>query len=346
MRSGASIADSAAEGGEHVRHVLARVELRPRELGARVVRRCGQVGQADVAERAPADRRAVDAVRPIVAERVVAGAQGGRELPADGDARRMPHGVDRFGVRDRHLVGEEGLARQDQRLGGEMRVGFAARERGFRHLDQGRIGLRLLAEPEAGGRVEQHGGCVLLAGLPAHERVRVVRRQQAKPVRRHAAQLHGSREAPQQRRHRRPRHILEREHLLARLQHEHPRVRRRFGFRVQPRGRRRAVRVEQAERDRDHERLFLRLAGRGRRALPQRERVAAGLGIVGVLDRDLGRAGLVYQPRKCDRSMPDASCMAATNSLDRDGLVVVTLEIQIHAAPEILAADHASASCG
>ena len=124
-----------------------------------------EIGQAGVAQRAPADRRAVDAVGPGVGQPVVGGAQRVAQRRADRRAHALAHRVDRVDIDHRHLVGEEGLARQRQRLGGEGRVGVGPRQ-GRRHrLDQCRrppAAFRRVATRRP--RSSSSAGRVLLAG--------------------------------------------------------------------------------------------------------------------------------------------------------------------------------------
>ena len=73
-------------------------------------------------------------------------------------------------------------------------------------LDQSRVERRRLAAPPRRHH-RPAAGCVgvLLAGIPAHERIGVVRGQEPQPLGRHARQFHRRGEAAQQRRHRRAR---------------------------------------------------------------------------------------------------------------------------------------------
>ena len=115
------------------------------------------------------------------------------------------HGID---IDDRHLVGEERLGRQDQRLGGEGRVfpGIGERLPHRRH-EVGIERRRRRTTPQRLDPVEQGAGRDLLTRFPARERLGIVHRQKFQPLQRHALQLDRGRKAAQQRGHRRGRQI-------------------------------------------------------------------------------------------------------------------------------------------
>ena len=100
-------------------------------------------------------------------------------------------------------------------------------------------------------------------------------REEAQPVARHAAQPHRGGEAAQQRGHRRRRHVVEDEALLGAFEQQRAGAGLRGVLAVQPRRQRRAVRAEQPHGDRDRHRLLVRLPGRRRGLLLQRQRDSA-----------------------------------------------------------------------
>ena len=106
--------------------------------------------------------------------------------------------MDRIDIRDRHLVGEERLARQRQRLGRERRIRIGIAQRDGERIDQALIEWRRLASPPRRGHRQQQMRGVLLSRLPAHERIGVVRGQEPQLRQRHARQLHRCGEAAQQ----------------------------------------------------------------------------------------------------------------------------------------------------
>ena len=168
--------------------------------------------------------------------------------------------MDRIDIDDRHLVGQGRLARQRQRFGGEC--GFLLQRRSG-GVDQRRIDHRL-GRPCWIAATMSSSDCdgVLLAGIPAHERIGVVRGEEPQPLRRQAATASPARRsraaatAPAGWRHRRTRNV-------ARLRSPAARVcRLRCGLTVQPRRQFLAVAVQQPHRDRNDQRLLVRLSRR------------------------------------------------------------------------------------
>ena len=187
---------------QHVGHVLARHRTAPWPAQCR--RRspsAGEIGEARVAQRAPADRGAVDADTAGVGQPLVGGAQVGMQCAADRRPCAVAHRVDRIDIRDRHLVGQERFARQGQRLGGERRIRIGIAQRGSQRLDQSLVERRRFAAPPGRRHLQQQMRRILLPRLPAHERIGVVRGQELQVRERHAGQLHRRGKAAQQRRH-------------------------------------------------------------------------------------------------------------------------------------------------
>ena len=135
---GQSIAAQHRQRRQHVGHVLPASNCALASVAPPAVVAGGEIGQAGIAQRPPADRGAIDPVGPGVGQSLIGRPQASRSARADRCARRLAHRVDRVGIGHRHLVGEERLARQRQRLGGEGRVGVAPRQRRRHRLDQRR----------------------------------------------------------------------------------------------------------------------------------------------------------------------------------------------------------------
>ncbi len=175
------------EGRQDVGHVGGGVELGFGEGRTLAGVGRGDVAEAGVAQRAAADRGAVDAVGAAIGERGIGGGEFAGECGPDLGAGGLARGVHRVDVDDRHLVGEKRLARQRQRLGGKGRV---ARRVGERLPGSGdEVGVE---RPRCGAAaprldlVEEGADRHLLARLPARERLGVVHRQKLQPVERHA----------------------------------------------------------------------------------------------------------------------------------------------------------------
>ena len=142
-----------------------------------------QIAKARIAQRPPADRGAVDAVRSGVRQAVVGLAQPIMQRFANRDPGGIAHRVNRIDIGDGHLVGEKGLTGQIHRLGDERGILVRLRQ-GFRHrLDQALIDGQHRAAMPGRDQVEQHPRGVLLTGLPADERIGVVRGEEARPFR-------------------------------------------------------------------------------------------------------------------------------------------------------------------
>ncbi len=100
-----------------------------------------------------------------------------------------------------------------------------------------------------------------------------------------------------------------------------------------------AVLADQAEIERDHHRLFVRLARRRRKALLAFERVGLGVGIEAAGNRHLRRAGLAVPAHELRQVARTRIGEALDELLDGGGLAVVALEIEVHAGAEFLRAD-------
>ena len=163
------------ESGQHVGHVLSRIELRlrPRDAVGAAIRR--EIRKASIAQRAPADRGAVDLVRTGVGQPLVGRSQRGTQRAADRGPRDVAHRMDRIDIGNRHLIGQECLARQRQRFGRERRIRIGIAQCGGQRLDQSLVDHRCLAASPRRRHRQQQMRRILLPGLPAHERVGVVR---------------------------------------------------------------------------------------------------------------------------------------------------------------------------
>ena len=156
-------------------------------------------------------------------------------------------------------------------------------------------------------------------------------------------ELHRRREAAQQRRHRLFVDVDEREAVAHVRQHQH--ARRAAGHRLalQPQRQRGAVARQQRQRHRNHERQLLALAGRGRAALAQAQRVGARRGVVVAVRQQRRRAGLRVPALERVEVLGQPAARVGVGDRLREvvaghGLAVVALEVQVHAAPEALAA--------
>ena len=251
----------------------------------------GEIGEADVAQRPPADRGAVDPVGAGIGERIVCGGEFRRERPADFGAGGFARRVHRIDIDDGKLVGEKRLARQSQRLGGEGRVFLGVGE-GLPHrrYEVGIERSRRRAAPQRFDLVEQCAGRDLLTRLPAREWFGIVHRQKFQPVERYALQLDRGRKAAQQRRHRRRRQVNKAETLPLFGEREDPRPGPAFCLTLDSGRQLGAVSSQEAHRQRDQHRQFVGLPGRRRHFLRDAQLVAAGRRVPAVLDGDLGRA--------------------------------------------------------
>ena len=195
-------------------------------------------------------------------------------------AKRAHHAhqrtAQRGGVGGRHALEQVGLARQRERLGAEGGVERAVVQQraeggdeGIRHLG---AGIR--------GEVQHHALGVALRGVPAVAGVGVVRHAEGEArVILVELQDHRRREAAQQRGHRLGSDADEAEGLLVLGELEHARAGTRLGLALELQRQIAPVRADEADRDRDHQRLLDVLAGRRRGRLRQRQRVAAVGGV-------------------------------------------------------------------
>ena len=298
---------------EHVGHVALRRRTAPGQRDPVRTRR-REIGERRVLQRAPPDAGAVDAVFAGLAR----SAHRSRAARASSRAR-SPRG------RTRAPRGWRRRRRPPSASASTSRPAAPAprRRRPGRHRRRARLAATASSSPGSsasappapprGDQIEQHGGRILLAGVPAHERVGVVRARgtaagrAARPSASPAPRSRAAARAPAAPAHPRTR-TLSAASASARAS-----SRRRFA-----REQRRecgALRAEQPHRDRDRHRPLLRLAGRRRRGLPQRQRVAPRRRVIRILARQLRRAGLrIPAASMAERSTPEASCIAATKS--------------------------------
>ena len=96
---------------------------------------------------------------------------------------------------------------------------------------------------------------------------------------------------------------------------------------------------DEAEHDGDRHRLLVRLARRRRRALREIEPVGLRRLVVMALHRDPRRAGLRVPAREMGEVAAGHVGEGVQEILDRGGGAVAALEVEVHAAPEILVAD-------
>ncbi|CAK0540513.1 Uncharacterised protein [Burkholderia pseudomallei] len=332
------------ERARAVGHVVRGVVLRggePDRVGRLV--EFGEVGEREVLQRAAArvaGRRRIRARRLVaLVDREPLGAQRRRELAAHELARAMDGG--RIGLR--HLVGEVGLRRQRERelaeRGRQRVVRQHALERGGERVVERERLLRRRTRRER----EQRARREALARLPAVERIAVVREQERELV---VAVVvfddHGRGEIAQQRRQRRRVDVDERERRLGLGQLEHARRARRGRFAFEAQRQIAAVGADQADRERDQERPFLRVARGGRGvavALPQRHRVALRGGVVSGANRHARRARLAVPALEQREVAAVRVGHRVAEVVARDGLPVVAPEVQVHPLAETVAAE-------
>ena len=96
---------------------------------------------------------------------------------------------------------------------------------------------------------------------------------------------------------------------------------------------------DEAEFQGNDEGQLLRLAGRGRHVLVDRERVVAARRVEGFGNGQLGRARLRIPQRELRQVAARRLLEGREEVLDGGGIAVVTVEVQVHAAPEGVAAD-------
>ena len=184
-----------------------------------------------------------------------------------------------------------------------------------------------------------------LAGLPAVERVGVVRELERKLLGRIAVfHDHRRREIAQQRGQRRFGHIFEDEGLLGfrEVQHACGHGRGRCGLATQAQRQVAAVLVDQADRKRNVERLLLDAAVHFNAdrltALAQRERVRVRGGIVVAFDCHDWRAGLAVPAAELREVAAVGIGHGGAEIVAGDGVPIVALEVQVHALAETVAA--------
>ncbi len=317
----------AAGGGAQAQHVQRQAGQRAAAAGHRI----GCVG-AVVLVLGPGPL-------PVVVQR-------GGQLHLHG----LAHRVDALRIDHVELVGDVVLVGQLQHQGleGGVQLGVAQhRPQGFDVCIIQRRGACLV---NAGSYVFQSNAQTqALPGFPAVEGVAVVRQQvQQLGVVIHAFQFHRGREAAQQRGHRFFVDAGEYQRGFGLGQHGRVAVQQRA---LRQRQRQRApVAADQAQAHRDDEGLLARLAGRGGAALRQCQRVAAGVGVIAATGMQHRRAGLAVPALELrQQGAQRAAGVGVGHGLREvvagDGLAVVALKVQIHAAPEALAAqqglDHA-----
>ena len=171
-----------AEGGEHVGHVARRLELAQRKPCALGRHAGGEVAEAGVAQRPAAHGSAVDVVGAMIGQPLIGGPQRILQRHPDRRAGGLPRRMDRLGIDDLHLVGEEGLARQHHRGRGEGVIRPGLGKRGGDRLDERRRHGGSAAAPPFCRHVEQQPRRVLLPGIPPHEGILVMCRQHAQLI--------------------------------------------------------------------------------------------------------------------------------------------------------------------
>ena len=252
--------------------------------------------------------------------------QGVAQVHGDARAQGLAGAVQGGGIGGPRKHRQIALRRQGQQQGLERRL--------RRLIVDGaaeRLGEALLADlvgPAIGAGQDQVAG-EALAGFPAVEQVRVARQQGVGVARRGVGgQGDGGGKTAQRRQDRpladvlqpqRPRRGVE-HHQIGVAQHA-------------------AVLVEQAEADRDRHGALVRLAvGRGR-DLAQGQVEGLGLGVIGRLDIDGRRTGLLVPGEEVGQVAAADFGEAGDEGLDGGGVAVPAIEIEIHAASEIGLAD-------
>ena len=183
---------------EHVGHVLPCIELRlcPRNTVGITVRR--KVHKACIAQCSPANRGPVNAVRPRIGQSLIRCTQCSTQCAADCRTRSVTHGMDSIDIRHSHLVSEERLTRQCQRLGRERRISIGIAQRGSQGIDQSLFERRRLAPSPVRGHPQQQMRGILLAELPAHKWIGIVRGEVLQLRKRNSRQLRWRGKATQQ----------------------------------------------------------------------------------------------------------------------------------------------------
>ncbi len=152
----------------------------------------------------------------------------------------------------------------------------------------------------------------------------------------------GRREIAQERGQRRLTHIDERESLFGSGELEHARRAGRRAFALETQRYIGAVAADQADRERDQKRSLLRRA-RGRSgvaiALRQRDCIALTVDVISRLHRHARRARLAVPALELRKVA--AVCIGEREAevVAGDGLLVVPFEVQVHTAPEAIAAE-------
>ena len=289
-----------------------RQRLEPQSAAARRAR-VGRVGSGFV-------HRDVD----VGQRRLVRAGKVGREAFA--------RGVDRIGVGDDAAVVQPGrdlvLGRQAQDKRGKGRIGACVGQEPADRADIGRARVRV-ATRAGHQRIERKAA----PGFPAGEGVGVVRQKRGARGLVQVVAQHDWGGKPAQRRHDRARaQPFEPPGAGGRVEFQH------LGWALFV-----AVRTDQADRHRDHPRGLVGLA-RGRPGvLRQGDRQrAARLGFVpGLAQRHLGRAGVCVPAGELGQVAPRGVLEHLQPVLDRAGLPVVAVEIQVQRRAIVAVADQA-----
>ena len=258
-------------------------------------------------------------------------------------AQLLTQPVDALWVDDHAAIGQIAFARRGEH---QLFEGGVQR-RIAQHLAHGlhkclvqrrQIGLVLC---RAGQRGHQPAQAQALTGLPAVEGVAVVLQQhQQRAIVQPVVQMRRCRQAAQQRRHRRRGHVDEGEGLLAFSKHQHPLIA--GGLRLAHQPQRQGLAVvgpHQAHQHRHHAGQFAGLAGGGRGALAECERVAQGDRVVGTAGPQGGCAGLAVPALEGVQMRGQrASRIGVRDRLRKivagDSLAIMALKVQIHAGPK------------
>ena len=249
----------------------------------------------------------------------------------------LAHGVDRVDIDDLHLVGQERLARQRQRLGRERRIAVAsARVAAIASISAGR---RRVRSPRLDGRdhVQQHAASRIAGRTPSARTDRCRARRGSADRSGDSPDSFTGAEKPRSSDGTGGLATSTNVETVFRLRgQQHARAGCARGFAGQPRRQFLAVAVQQSHRDRESTNGCLSgWPGVGLVRLANGQRVAFRRRIVGVVD---GRPPACRpdgtRAWKSSRSTPDASAIACTKSSMVTAWLSWRCEIQVHAAAE------------
>ena len=322
-----------------VGHVAGIVELQPRQVQLRRSGRDQQIRQGQVFQCPLAGRQGVRAVLARRLVGVVLRQQFGLQGCRDGRAHELARRVDRLRIDLRHALGDDGFRRQDQGQLAEGRIERVVGQQGALRGDEGLVQHQGLAGGDGDGQFQQAFHGQALARFPAVDGIAVVTEQvQQLRIGIVVLQHHGRGKVAQQRRHWRFCHVIEAESLrrLRQFQHDAGGAMRCHAVHVQRQVA--AIGRQQADGDGNVEWQFFRLARRGRAALRQRQfKRLAGSVIARGCSHD-GGAGLAVPALELLEIAAIRVRHGGAEVVALHRLAIVTLEVQVHALAETVAA--------